>query len=415
MRRYAVGLMVLAATLSVYGLEAQSADRGARVRTVADSLPGAVGGVAVDAMGTIYVADFGEQVFKVKPDGRVTVFATGLYGASGNAIDRRGHLFQSNFAGNYISRIDRHGNQQIYAEGLAGPVGIAIDSAGVLYVCNCRANTIARVATDRSVTEFASGDLFNCPNGITRAPNGNLYVVNFSDGRVIEIGPDGDARLLALVPGGGNGHVTFARGNLYVTSFQGQRVVQVTMDGDVVPIAGTGALGGQDGAALEATFLWPNGIAASPTGDRVYVNEYLNRTPPSAESPPAPLSRVRQITFPTLASLMTAALTDGGIEAMKRVYREWKEDPTTAAVFTEIQMNQLGYQLMGRGSLDAAIAVFELNAESYPQSFNVYDSLAEAYMNDGQSDRAIEFYEKSLEVNPGNQNAVTKLKELRGS
>lgn len=413
MNHIGVKFLILFALLSPVRLNAQTHTPDARVRTVADSLPGAVGGVAVDRLGAIYVADFGEQVFKIWPDGRVSVFATGLYGASGNAIDQQGNLFQSNFSGNYISRIDRHGDQEIYAEGFSGPVGIAIDSTGALYVCNCSANTIARVEVDRSVTVFATGDMFNCPNGITRAPNGNLYVVNFSDGRMIEVTPTGDTRVFANIPGGGNGHVAFARDNLYVTSFRGQRIFRVAMDGEVSPVAGTGAFGGNDGAALDATFLWPNGIAVGPTGDRVYVNEFLNRTPPAAEAPPAPLSRVRQITFPTLAAMMVTALAEGGIDAMVAMYREWKSAPATSGQFTEVQINQLGYELMGQGNLDAAIAVFELNVESYPRSFNTYDSLAEAYMNDGQQERAIEFYEKSLELNPANQNAVDKLRELR--
>ncbi len=77
-------------------------------------------------------------------------------------------------------------------------------------------------------------------------------------------------------------------------------------------------------------------------------------------------------------------------------------------------MNALGYGLMGQGNLEAAIRVFELNAESYPASWNVYDSLAEAHMNAGNRDRAIELYEKSLELNPGNTNGTEMLERLRG-
>ena len=58
--------------------------------------------------------------------------------------------------------------------------------------------------------------------------------------------------------------------------------------------------------------------------------------------------------------------------------------------------------------------MFELNAESYPLSWNVYDSLAEAYMNGGENAKAIQFYEKSLEINPANNNAVDMLKKIRG-
>lgn len=55
----------------------------------------------------------------------------------------------------------------------------------------------------------------------------------------------------------------------------------------------------------------------------------------------------------------------------------------------------------------------ELNVEAYPLSSNVYDSLAEAYMRDGDKALAIENYEKSLKLNPGNTNAVDTLKKLR--
>ena len=63
--------------------------------------------------------------------------------------------------------------------------------------------------------------------------------------------------------------------------------------------------------------------------------------------------------------------------------------------------------------LEDAIEIFKLNAEAYPESSNVYDSLGEAYMMNGNTDMAIANYEKSLELNPDNTNAVEKLKELK--
>jgi Flp pilus assembly protein TadD len=59
-----------------------------------------------------------------------------------------------------------------------------------------------------------------------------------------------------------------------------------------------------------------------------------------------------------------------------------------------------------------AIAVFQRNALEYPQSSNVYDSLGEAYMKAGQKELAIRNYEKSLQLNPKNQNAIEMLKKL---
>jgi len=63
--------------------------------------------------------------------------------------------------------------------------------------------------------------------------------------------------------------------------------------------------------------------------------------------------------------------------------------------------------------MGAATRVFELNVDAYPNSFNVYDSLAEAYMNAGRDDEAIAFYEKSLEKNGANQNAIDMIEQIR--
>jgi predicted Zn-dependent protease len=50
----------------------------------------------------------------------------------------------------------------------------------------------------------------------------------------------------------------------------------------------------------------------------------------------------------------------------------------------ELMMNNLGYQLMGDAKMDEAIRVFKNNIERYPNSANVYDSLAEAYEKNGK-------------------------------
>jgi Tfp pilus assembly protein PilF len=56
--------------------------------------------------------------------------------------------------------------------------------------------------------------------------------------------------------------------------------------------------------------------------------------------------------------------------------------------------------------------VFLLNVELFPESGNVFDSLAEAYMNRGDDDLAIENYQKSLDINSNNNNAVQQLLKL---
>ena len=61
-----------------------------------------------------------------------------------------------------------------------------------------------------------------------------------------------------------------------------------------------------------------------------------------------------------------------------------------------------------------AIEIFKLNVEMYPQSANAYDSLGEGYRLHGDKDLSIANYKKSLEFDPKNTNATTKLAELTG-
>ncbi|MCP4203939.1 MAG: hypothetical protein GY769_18635 [bacterium] len=73
----------------------------ARAEVTTYALPGGsnlAGGISVDAEGNVYSAAFGgTQLFKIAPDGEITVFATGLNTPSGNAFDNQGNLFQSNY------------------------------------------------------------------------------------------------------------------------------------------------------------------------------------------------------------------------------------------------------------------------------------------------------------------------------
>lgn len=84
-------------------------------------------------------------------------------------------------------------------------------------------------------------------------------------------------------------------------------------------------------------------------------------------------------------------------------------------VFGEDQLNSLGYQMIKESKLEEAIKLFELNVEEYPESANAYDSRGEGYMNYGQIDLAIQSYEKSLELNPNNNNAREMLRQLKGA
>ncbi len=102
-----------------------------------------------------------------------------------------------------------------------------------------------------------------------------------------------------------------------------------------------------------------------------------------------------------------------GVEAGIARFREFR-DEYSESVFSEAAVVGWGYSLLNRRKMDQAVAVFKLSVEMYPDAFNTYDSLGEAYMVAGNHELAIENYERSLELNPENTNAVRMLEQLRG-
>jgi predicted Zn-dependent protease len=81
--------------------------------------------------------------------------------------------------------------------------------------------------------------------------------------------------------------------------------------------------------------------------------------------------------------------------------------------FDEGELDDLSYRLIRVKKFKDAIRIFQLNVEAYPKSSNVYDSLAEAYMDDGNKAQAIANYQKSLALDPKNINAVQMLEKLK--
>lgn len=72
-------------------------------------------------------------------------------------------------------------------------------------------------------------------------------------------------------------------------------------------------------------------------------------------------------------------------------------------VSNEAQTNQLGYVFLFSGDADTAIEVFQKNVDEHPDSWNVYDSLGEAYAAKGDAARARELYQKALAMAPEDQ------------
>lgn len=99
-----------------------------------------------------------------------------------------------------------------------------------------------------------------------------------------------------------------------------------------------------------------------------------------------------------------------GIKAGLAYYNTNKEGDNFE--LNENEMNQIGYQLMGNGTVEEAAQVFKLNIDAFPKSPNAYDSYGEALMKLDDTKGAITNYKKSIEINPANQNGIDMLKKL---
>ena len=118
---------------------------------------------------------------------------------------------------------------------------------------------------------------------------------------------------------------------------------------------------------------------AEPQGIKEYIEHYINRK-----------------------SIVS------GIDELESVMKNRRTEYT----INERELNGLSYSILSKSKKDA-IEVFKIYVQTYPESANAYDSYAESYMLNGDIKNAIINYEKSLELNPANDNAKEMLKKLK--
>ena len=94
---------------------------------------------------------------------------------------------------------------------------------------------------------------------------------------------------------------------------------------------------------------------------------------------------------------------------------EFKNNPMNVYQSIEADINTFGYRLVNMKKMDEAIDMFKLNTELYPGSANAFDSLGEAYANQGNREEAIKSYEKALKIDPAFASSVEALRKLKGN
>lgn len=115
---------------------------------------------------------------------------------------------------------------------------------------------------------------------------------------------------------------------------------------------------------------------------------------------------IQPITIP-----LRTIMREKGIDAVIQKYHELKNQ--TEQYFVDRRaLNAYGYMLLRAEKYKEAIEIFKLNVEKYPTDWEVYDSLGEAYMKNGDKKQAALNYIQSLQLNPQNKNGLEMLKKL---
>lgn len=114
------------------------------------------------------------------------------------------------------------------------------------------------------------------------------------------------------------------------------------------------------------------------------------------------------------------ALEEKGHAGMKTTLNRLRNQEKYHAVNVEGELNGLGYTLFYANDLENAIEVFTLNAESFPNSWNAFDSLGEAYEQTQNYEKAMRNYERSIQLNTQNENdnntrLKDRIKQLRNN
>ncbi|MBK9982458.1 MAG: serine hydrolase [Saprospiraceae bacterium] len=115
---------------------------------------------------------------------------------------------------------------------------------------------------------------------------------------------------------------------------------------------------------------------------------------------------------PGIIKKLKEIIEKDGADKLTEKFMALKQKNADEYEISENDINTLGYYYLSLKKNEPALALFSINVMEYPNSANAYDSYAEALMKNGDNELAIKNYKKSLELNPGNSNAVEMLEKM---
>jgi tetratricopeptide (TPR) repeat protein len=110
---------------------------------------------------------------------------------------------------------------------------------------------------------------------------------------------------------------------------------------------------------------------------------------------------------------MTNLFLAGKIEQLKTDIGKMIKSPKYRFFNFESEINKAGYQLLGSGQVQEAVFVFQMVTEFFPESANAWDSLAEGYLKAGNKEKAIEYYDKAVKMDPDGETGRNAREMLR--
>jgi sugar lactone lactonase YvrE len=286
-------------------------------RRLAGTLPGVASGAALVLGSLVSVAEAQTPVITAQPTNEV-VLAGGAASFSVAVSGTGPFAYQWQFNGTnlfdgVITTVAGNGTVGYYGDGgaatqaeLNSPIGVAVDASGNLFIAEEANNVIRKVGTDGIISTVAgngadgySGDggaatnaELSLPRGVAVDASGNLFIADWWNSRIREVGINGIINTLA---GGGtnglgdgglatnaelsvpSGVALDASSNLFIADQGNMRIRKVGADGIITTVAGNGAEGysGDGGAATNAELDNPVGVAVDASGN-LFIVDLLN-------------------------------------------------------------------------------------------------------------------------------------------
>ncbi|MFC2096949.1 alpha/beta hydrolase-fold protein [Bacteroidota bacterium] len=144
-----------------------------------------------------------------------------------------------------------------------------------------------------------------------------------------------------------------------------------------------------------------------------YYKRFLNLMNEDVSFVFARMEQTEKIIKSSASYAIEKIIRESGIIAGAKKFKQLKLEKDSDLYFDQREINLLGYKYLNMSKITEAIEIFKMNVILFPESANVYDSIAEAYMKQGDKKAAIKNYRKVIELDAENKNAKDMLIKLK--